>query len=165
MALKTTMMALALTGGLGLATAGMALAADPTPVPTTPGGKALVTRQAHFKEQGAAFKAINDELKKDAPDKAVIAANATKVKGTAAALPSWFPKGSGPETGLKTAAKAEIWTDAEGFAAAATRLQGETTKLAEVATAGDMDAIKAQFRATGGACKNCHDKYRVPEQH
>ncbi|MDB5433894.1 MAG: cytochrome [Phenylobacterium sp.] len=165
MALKTIMTALAVTAGLGLATAGAALAAETQPVPTTPGGKALVARQAHFKEQGAAFKAIGDELKKDTPDKAVIAANATKVKGTAAALPSWFPKGSGPETGLKTAAKPDVWTDAAGFEAAAMRLQAETTKLADISAGGDLDAIKAQFRATGGACKNCHDKFRVPEQH
>ncbi|MDB5426849.1 MAG: cytochrome [Phenylobacterium sp.] len=165
MALKTIMTALAVTAGLGLATAGAALAAETQPVPATPGGKALVARQAHFKEQGAAFKAIGDELKKDTPDKAVIAANATKVKGTAAALPSWFPKGSGPETGLKTAAKPDVWTDAAGFEAAAMRLQAETTKLADISAGGDLDAIKAQFRATGGACKNCHDKFRVPEQH
>jgi cytochrome c556 len=162
MALKTTIMALALMAGLGLA-AGSSLAADTGAA--TPGGKALVARQAHFKEQNAAFKAINDELRKDAPDKAVITANATKIKAMAADLPSWFPKGSGPETGLKTAAKAEIWTDAEGFAAAAAKLQEETVKLEQVTMAGDVDAIKAQVRATGGACKNCHDKFRAPDQH
>lgn len=165
MAPKTIMAALAVTAALGAAIAGAALAAETQPAPTTPGGKALVARQAHFKEQGAAFKAIADELKKDTPDKAVIAANATKIKGTAAALPSWFPKGSGPETGLKTAAKPDVWTDAADFEAAAMKLQAETTKLADIAAGGDLDAIKAQFRATGGACKNCHDKFRVPEQH
>jgi cytochrome c556 len=147
---------------LGLA-AGAALAADPTPpaTPTTPAGQALMARQAHFREQAAGFKAINDELKKDAPDKAVILANASKIKGTAAALPTWFPKGSGPETGLKTAAKAEIWTDAEGFATAATQLQTETVKLEQLAMAGDIDAIKAQARAVGAACGACHSKYRA----
>ena len=143
--------------------AGAALAADPTPpaMPTTPAGQALMARQAHFREQSAGFKAINDELKKDAPDKAVILANATKIKGTAAGLPTWFPKGSGPETGLKTAAKAEIWTDAEGFATAATQLQTETVKLEQLAMAGDLDAIKAQDRAVGAACNACHSKYRA----
>ncbi len=165
MALKTMMMALALTGGLGLTMTGAALAADPAPAPTTPGGKALVARQAHFKEQGATFKAINDEARKDTPDKAAIAASAAKLNALAADLPTWFPKGSGPETGLPTAAKPEIWTDADGFAAAAAKLQDESAKLAAVSAGGDLDAIKAQFRATGGVCKTCHDKYRVPEQH
>jgi cytochrome c556 len=83
------------------------------------------------------------------------------MKALAADLPGWFPKGSGPEAGVKTAAKADIWTDAEGFAAVATKLQAETARLADVAAAGDMDAIKAQVRATSGACKTCHDKYRA----
>ena len=165
MAPRTIMTALAVTAGLALATAGTAVAADPPPAPTTPGGKTLVTRQAHFKDQNATFKAIGDEIRKDMPDKAAIAASAAKLKALAADLPTWFPKGSGPETGLPTAAKPEIWTDADGFEAAAAKLQDETAKLAAVSTAGDMDAIKAQVRATAAACKNCHDKYRTPDQH
>jgi cytochrome c556 len=164
MALKTMTMALAMAAGLSLA-AGTALAADPTPAPTTPGGKAVVARQAHYKELNGAFRAINDELRKDAPDKAVVAANAGKIKALSEDLPSWFPKGSGPEAGVKTAAKAEVWTDAAGFAAAATKLQPETSKLQDVAAAGDLDAIKAQVRATGAACKACHDVYRAPDAH
>jgi cytochrome c556 len=166
MALKTIMTALALAAGVGLVTS-LAVAADPAPAPTaaTASGKAVVARQAHYKELNGAFKAINEQLKSDAPDKAAIAATAAKMKALAEDLPSWFPKGSGPEAGVKTAAKAEIWTDAEGFAAAATKLQGETAKLADAATAGDMDAIKGQARATNAACKACHDKYRATEQH
>ena len=162
MALKTMLAALTLIAGLA---AGGALAADPAPVPTTPGGKAVVARQAHYKELNGAFRSVNEQLRSDAPDKAVLAASAGKMKALAADLPSWFPKGSGPEAGVKTAAKAEIWTDAEGFAAAATKLQVETAKLADLAAAGDLDPIKAQARATAGACKACHDKYRAADQH
>jgi cytochrome c556 len=158
MALKTRLWALALTAGL---TAGAALAQDNAPAPPTAGGKAVLTRQAHYKDLNGAFKAINEQVRSDAPDKAAIAAGAGKMKALAADLPGWFPKGSGPEAGVKTAAKAEIWTDAEGFAAVATKLQAETAKLSDAATAGDMDAIKAQVRATAGACKTCHDKYRA----
>jgi cytochrome c556 len=158
MARKTLIAAFASLGLL----AGAALAADPPPpAAATPAGQALLARQAHFREQSAGFKAIGDELKKDAPDRAAIAANVTKIKGTAEALPSWFPKGSGPETGLKTAARAEIWTDAEGFDAAATVLQAETVKLEQLAMAGDLDAIKTQYRAVGAACGACHAKYRA----
>jgi cytochrome c556 len=164
MALKTIMTALVLAAGLGLG-AEAALAADPAPAPTTAGGKAVLTRQAHYKELNGAFRAINEQLRADAPDKAAIAANAAKMKALAADLPSWFPKGSGPEAGVKTAAKAEIWTDAAGFAAAATKLQDETAKLQDVAAGGDLDTIKAQVRATNAACKGCHDTYRAAEQH
>src|SRR5581483_7171193 len=120
------------------------------------GGKAVLTRQAHYKELAKAFGGIGAELRKDAPDKAAIAAGAGNVKAIAQQLPTWFPKGSGPEAGVKTAAKAEVWSDAAGFDAAATKLQTETAKLADVAAAGDLDAIKAQFRTTAGACNACH---------
>jgi cytochrome c556 len=162
MALKTIMTSLAMAAGLA---AGAAWAADPAPAPTTPGGKAVVARQAHYKELNGAFRAINEQLRAEMPDKAAIAANAAKMKDLAADLPSWFPKGSGPEAGIKTAAKAEVWTDAAGFAAAATKLQDETAKLQDVAAAGDLDAIKAQVRATNAACKACHDTYRAAEPH
>lgn len=133
-------------------------------MPTTAAGKAAYARHQNFKKQGAAFKAINDELKKGAPDKAGIARNAAALKTLAGQLPSWFPKGSGRESGFKTDAKPEIWGDAAGFQAAVNRLQVESSKLSQVAAAGDIGAVKAQVRATGGACKNCHDKYRVPEK-
>jgi len=81
--------------------------------------------------------------------------------GLAKQAPSWFPKGSGPEAGVKTAAKAEIWTDAAGFAAAASKLADETAKLQQVAAGGDIEAMRAQARAVGGACNTCHDKYRT----
>lgn len=162
MALRTTM-ALALAAAMTVA--GGAAVAQDNAAATTPGGKAVLARQAHYKDLGKAFGGLNGELRKDAPDKAALAAGGAAVNALAQALPSWFPKGSGPEAGVKTAAKAEIWTDAAGFAAAVGKLQGETAKLQEVATAGDLDAIKAQVRATGAACKNCHDQYRQPEQH
>jgi cytochrome c556 len=160
MAFRALTIALAV---IGLTAAGAALAQDAAP--TTPGGKAVLARQAHYKELGKAFGGLGGELRKDAPDKALILANATTAATLAKDLPSWFPKGSGPEAGVKTAAKAEIWTDAAGFAAAAGKLADETAKLQQAATAGDLDAIKAQARATGGACKNCHDTYRAAEQH
>lgn len=152
-----TMTRFALAGAL--AAAGVALAQEPSP-----GAKAVQARQAHYKELGKAFGALGAELRKDAPDKAAIAADATAVATLANDVPTWFPKGSGPEAGVKTAAKAEIWTDASGFAEAVAKLQAETAKLQQAATAGDLDAVKAQARATAGACKACHDKYRAPDE-
>ncbi len=165
MALNKFTAVLALTAGLALA-AGAALAHEghEGAPPKSPGGKAAWARHDNFKAQGAAFKAINDELKKDAPDKALIASNALKIKASSTALPSWFPKGSGPESGVKTDAKAEVWSDAAGFAAAANKFQVEASKFQQLAAAGDIAAIKAQVRPVGGSCKGCHDKYRVPEK-
>lgn len=128
----------------------------------SPGGKAVLARQGRMKELAKAFGGTGAELRKESPDKAAVTAGAAQAKALAQALPTWFPKGSGPEAGVKTAAKAEIWSDADGFEAAAMRLQSETAKLADLAAGGDLDAIKAQARATGGACNACHEKYRQP---
>ena len=152
--------------GLGLGGAScVALAHELGPIPNTPGAQAAAQRHENFKQMGGAFKAIMDELKKDEPDKAVVAASAQKVKTHAADLPHWFPPGSGAETGLKVETKPDIWSDPKGFAAAAARLRDESAKLAQIAATGDMAATKAQFGATGQACKNCHDKFRVPDKH
>ena len=135
---------------------GAALAQEPSP-----GGKAVLARQAHYKELGKAFGALGAELRKEAPDKAALASGAMAANSLAQQLPTWFPKGSGPEAGVKTAAKADIWNDAAGFDAAAAKLQAEMVKLADAAQAGDLDVIKTQFRATAAACNACHEKYRM----
>jgi cytochrome c556 len=124
------------------------------------GAQAVKARQANFKQLGGAFKTINDQLKTDKPDLAIIKASAEKMQALAAQEATWFPAGSGPEAGVKTAARPEIWSDAAGFAAGVKLLQAETTKLAAAADGG-LGAVKAQVPATGKACAACHDKYRV----
>jgi cytochrome c556 len=143
--------------------AGAALAQD-SGASQSPAAQAVAARHQNFKQLGRAFKAILDELKAPAPDKAVLSANATKMNALASQEATWFPKGSGRESGVKTGAKPEIWSDPAGFAAAVQRLQGETAKLQQIAAGGDLEAFKAQGRAAGGACKNCHDKYRFPDR-
>ncbi|MBP6547167.1 MAG: cytochrome c [Phenylobacterium sp.] len=123
--------------------------------------KVIAERQKGLKAMGGAFKTINDNLKTDAPDAKLIAAQAKIVKDGSHKIPGWFPKGSGPEAGFKTAAKPEIWTDGAKFAAAAKGLQVEAAKLETIAKGGNIDAIKAQVKATGGACGTCHTPFRV----
>lgn len=150
---RTTAMILAL--GLAAATvAGGALAAVSME-------KVVATRQANFKALGAAFKAINDQLKADTPDLAVIRASAKKAHDLARAEPHWFPKGSGPESGTNTKAKPEIWSDPAGFKLALASLETESGKLVKVSAGTDIDAIKAQVKATGMACGGCHNKFKV----
>jgi len=126
-------------------------------------GKVISARIDAYKKIGTAFKAINDGLKADAPDTQMIAAQAKIMKDLSGKIPSWFPKGTGPESGVKTRAKAEIWSDWATFGAAAKGLSTESARLESLAKAGNLDAIKAQVKATGGACKTCHDKFRGPE--
>lgn len=121
----------------------------------------IETREANFKSMGKAMKGMNDGLKADSPDMADIAANAAIIRGFAPKISTWFPKGTGPESGVKTEARAEIWTDAAGFGAAARRLEPEVAKLEALARAGDVAGARAQVRLVGGACKGCHDKFKA----
>jgi cytochrome c556 len=141
---------------LGAAVGGAALA-------ETAAAKAVAARQAGYKQLGGAFKTINDELKKDAPDMAAIAAAATKMRDASAAIPGWFPKGSGAEAGVETRAKPEIWSDPAGFAAANGALKAEVAKLQKLAVAGDLAGVRGQVKPTGASCSGCHDKYRTPK--
>ena len=75
---------------------------------------------------------------------------------------TWFPPGTGRrDAASRPEAKANIWTDRATFDAAVVKLQTEATKLAAVT---DAAGLKAQFPATGGACKNCHDTFREEDK-
>jgi cytochrome c556 len=144
--------------------AGAAAAHDDGPQPATPAGKAAGQRHQNFKQVGAAFKSALDESKKGDPDAKAIGASAQKLAALSGQLTTWFPNGSGPGSGAKTDAKADVWSNPQAFAAAAKRLQTESVKLQQLAAAGDGKALKAQVMVVGGACKGCHDKFRVPDK-
>jgi cytochrome c556 len=157
--------ALAVAVGIGAAiTASGALASDPMPKNASAATKAAYARHENFEKLGKTFKVLNDELKKSDPDKAVIAAATKTMVGLATALPGWFPRGSGVQARPMSEAKAEIWTDAAGFSAASSAMQVQVSKLNQAALSGDIAAVKAQVRPTGGTCKGCHDKYRVEKK-
>jgi cytochrome c556 len=59
-----------------------------------------------------------------------------------------------------TKAKAEIWTEADRFRAAATRMQDEMVKLNAAAKGSNLDALKTAAGEVGKACKSCHDDFR-----
>lgn len=144
--------------GLALA-AGLATAAGGAWAQSA-GAAAAAARHNHFETLGKTFKGLNDELKKDAPNKALVVKSAATVKTLAGQLPGWFPKGSGKEVQPKSEALPAVWSDPGGFKDAAAKLQAEATKLAQVSAGGDMDAIRAQTKATGLACGACHKAYR-----
>lgn len=142
---------------LAVSTATMAVAA------TTP-QDAIKARQSNLKDIGGAFKAIRDQLRLSTPNMPAIKQAAQQIKDLAADQAHWFPKGSGPEAGIKTAAKPEIWMDARGFAEALEKFSVEAPKLSAYAEANDITALRSQVATVGQACKGCHDKYRVPEE-
>jgi len=162
MSIKALRAVMALSAGLAVAAGGAAAQAHTTKGEKahSPAQHAAMVRHDNFEKLGAAFKRVNDELKKPKPSTQVVQQNSAAMRALTAELPTWFPKGSGQEARPKSEAKANIWTDTAGFSAAASKSQAEVAKLHQLAVSGDIDAVRAQVRATGGSCKGCHDKYR-----
>jgi cytochrome c556 len=121
----------------------------------------IEARQQNLKNLGGAFKTISDQLRSGSPDVAEIQGATAKAQEIANMdFVSWFPEGSGAESGIDTDALDAIWTDAAGFAEAHEGLVAAAAELNEAALSGDVAEIGAKFQATGAACKNCHDNYR-----
>jgi cytochrome c556 len=120
-------------------------------------------RHEHYEELGKAFKAVRDQMNASSPDFAALQKNAEIVNEASIDQQQWFPKGTGPEAG-KTRALPEIWTKPADFEAAQKMLSDRAPKLLAAVKAKDIDTVMAAFRETGGACKNCHDTFRSPDE-
>ncbi len=121
-------------------------------------------RHERFEAMGDSLKAINRELKGNAPDVAQIRQQAEVLATSAERLPSWFPAGSGPDVHAKSRAKAEIWSNTQGFAEAHANFLQQAQNFRRLAEAGDVAALSGAVQALGKSCGNCHDDYRGPEK-
>ena len=121
-------------------------------------------RQANYKQMGAAMKGLNDQLRADSPALPQIRQHSALLRRHALQVLNWFPRGTGPESGVRTRAKAEIWTDRPGFSRAGARLLVAARELDAAARRGDIAQVRAALPGLRGACGACHDAYRGPEQ-
>jgi cytochrome c556 len=152
MAMKTkALIAIAAVFGVASATIAYAAAAD-----------VIKERQQGLKSLGEAFKTVRDELA-GGKDMAKIKTASATISKVANSMEHWFPAGSGGEAGVKTAAKPEIWQDSATFNSARQRLVSEAAKFSQAANSGDLAAVRGGVPGLGGACKNCHDNFRVKE--
>lgn len=126
--------------------------------------EAVEHRIAGFRELGTEFKNLNDMVKSGASNKSLLQASVAHMRSLAKLQESWFPPGTEPSEDLKTRALAEIWEKQQDFRQLQVEFVQATTKLEAVAGQGDLDALKAQIRATGQLCKSCHDRFRNPEE-
>jgi cytochrome c556 len=74
-----------------------------------------------------------------------------------------FPRGSGTESGTKTAALPAIWEKAAEFAAAAKAQSDAAGTLLAAARANDEAAFKSGFGAMGRSCGGCHEGFRAKQ--
>jgi cytochrome c556 len=125
--------------------------------------ESIRARQSHYKKIGAAMKGINEELKKDSPSIPTIQGHAATIHQFAPQVQGWFPDGSGAEAGVKTEARAEIWSDPEGFRKRTAAFVSAAAAFNRTAQGGDLTAIRAGVKELGGTCKGCHEQFRVDD--
>ncbi|MEI2418021.1 cytochrome c [Orrella sp. JC864] len=117
---------------------------------------AIKYRQSAFTLISAHFGRMGPVAKGQAPyDAEQIKANVQLLQ-TLAALP-WGAFGPGTEGG---GARAEVWSDEQGFLKAQQRFVQSVDKLAQAAATGELVNVRAAFGDVGASCKACHDSYR-----
>jgi cytochrome c556 len=122
---------------------------------------AIKIRVEGFRELGAAFKAVHDALQGSSPQTILLQMSARQIVQSSHDIYGWFPAGSGPESGLKTKAKAEIWSDPAGFKKAQDGLAAEATAFQAAAASNNIDIIQSEAAKLGQACKSCHEQFRT----
>ena len=92
---------------------GVAVAQTPARTPA----QLVQARQASYKQILGAFKGINDQLKASDPALPTIRQHSAVIARLAPQVSGWFPAGTGAEAGVRTRAKAEIWSSRPAFQA------------------------------------------------
>ncbi len=123
-----------------------------------------------FRQSGYGFMAWNmgrikanvegGQFNKEEVIKAANAIQAIANSGMGALYLPGTDKGAGWE---KTRVKPAFFTDKEGVAKVAMAFNKEANEMAKVAATGDVAAIKEQFGKLGGACKACHDDFKIKQ--
>ncbi len=119
-------------------------------------------RHESFEEIGDAFRTIREEIRRGSDaDMALLKEAADEIHELSKEVDSWFPAGSGPETGNKTDAKAEIWQNRADFSAKAEQFVAASGEYAKAATT--LEGARSGMLKLGGSCKSCHDSYKVDD--
>jgi cytochrome c556 len=124
---------------------------------------AIKERQDFYKDIGKSMKGLGEELKSSSPNIADIQKYSAALDVAAPKVPSFFPAGTGPEAGVKTGAKAEIWQKPDEFKKDAADFATAAHALNVAAQAGDVGAVKDAAGKLGEACKACHQTFREKE--
>ncbi len=120
---------------------------------------AIKYRKAAFTVMGTHFGRLGAMANGRMPFDAKAASENAELVAVASHLP-FAAFGSGTDLG-ETRARPEIWSEADKFRAAATKMQQEVAKLNAAAKTGSLDNLKAAFGGAARSCKACHDSYRT----
>jgi len=156
---ESIMRSLILLGTASLALVGVAVAQTPARTPA----QLIQARQAGYKQILAAFKGLNGQVRAPEPSLPAIRQHSAVLARLAPRVGGWFPAGTGPDTGVRTRAKAEIWSDRATFRTRSVNFVVAARRLHAAARANDLAAVRAALPGVGGSCRECHDQFRGPE--
>lgn len=123
------------------------------------GATIVAQRQDGFKQIGRSFKRVNDLTRQGAARPQVLAAIADLGRA-ASGMAHWFPRGSGPAAGVRTAAKPAIWSDPAGFRGAMANFSTALRRLEGTVRTAPAEQWGDQARAVAATCAACHSRFR-----
>ena len=132
--------------------------------PAASAAATIQARQANYKQMAGALRGISDQLRSGSPDLAQIRPRAALLADRSVRVLSWFPRGTGPEAGVRTRAKPDIWANAAGFRQRGAAFVVAARALNAAARTGDIGQVRTALRDVSRACGACHDDFRAPEQ-
>ena len=127
------------------------------------GAKGIVKQRMQLmKSYAASMKKINKELRdKTSVNYVLIKLEANDIVESSQKVMELFPPGSG---GGMSEASLKIWQQPSDFKKIIEDLKQAARKLAQSTGTGVPKLVIENFRALGGTCKNCHQKYRVKKK-
>ena len=114
-------------------------------------------RISAYRELGAAYKNVNDQLRSGNPNAYIIQVSAREIRKVARDQYNYFPAGA---TGGKSKALPAIWQKPALFKQRQDAFKAEAERFYAAARAGDTSKIKAASRKLGATCKACHNQFR-----
>lgn len=121
----------------------------------------IAARVKGYRALGEAYKRVNDGLRRGSPDLGALRTAARTIRRSSQLQYDWFPAGTGPGGGPRTAARADIWTNRAAFRAAQDKFAARAKAFENAVATGDVGTIRTASRTLGAACKGCHDAFRV----
>ena len=134
----------------------LSLSACGEPEDTRP-GQPVAHRRAAFKDILEVFEPMGQMLQKDTLDTRTFQALAQQLVAKRDAPWNYF----GADTRYPPShARAEVWSEAEKFAASKKAFFDATDKLAAAAGGGDRKQLAAAYTAVQDSCKSCHKAFK-----
>lgn len=136
-------------------TATASLAAAPADV--------IRSRVTGYRALGAAMKMLTEGVRQGDGASPRLMQAAREIVAASKAQYRWFPKGSGPQSGGRTAARKEIWDNPTDFRTAQDSFARQASAVESAVAAGNVAVLRGEIRKLGGACKACHDQFRLSD--